>query len=949
MHLATIIVHYQEEQNTIDCIASLLQSTTNNLIIVVCNTIYEASQGLYATLCTQFPHACISTQSSGIQQGMVNILVLCQGKNDGYAKACNVGMKTCLEFEHITHIWLLNNDTAVAQDAPQILHEFLELHPLHIVGTAVFTMDAPETLELALGSFFSPLTSICKANMQEDVATQSATSIDYVYGASVAFSVDLLKYVGFFDEQFFLYYEEHDFCLRAKKLGYAFAWCSAAHVWHKGSASAHAKAPYISCARKFSHYHETRSTFLFLKKHYAWALPIALIVRTMAKLILLPLRKQWTLLPSYFQGVRDALYAKSKKNSIREKAGFNKICILFYAFMLNIKCVGVLKNFSVTLNYLKKRLILKFFSHPHFKASQIEFLTGLASGNRRAIHKAQNIIGNAFDARIDIRGKYTCYYKQQSDFTDNKVAIVAHEDPEQYIDPYVEYVCLYLKNIGFKVILSSAGSVQHNAVLERKKNWADAIVCGEHEGLELTSYKAAFACFPSLYACKEILLTNDKYFGPFGDLLAVHKRMETISCDFWGLSYSEQNVPHLQNYYLLLKRSVIQHKAWKRIVNAISLENAEKNQEIAARLGMFLTLNNFQGATYAKPSAIFVPSMNPHLAYCEHIIPSGLALILRETIYSEKGLLNFFSLNKEGMRKPWTFAHDYIVRKGSLPNTATDINYDICTYNTIKQYENFPQSVLAIFEKISIPHDITSHKLNNMSLAVIIHCFYVEKIDTILTYMKNIPDFAHVYITTDTEKKKTIIEEKFKKFTFSFFEVRICPNRGFDMAPFFVGLKDVLLQYEYLLKIHIKNSMYMHNDITDNWRKILYESLMGSKEIVQGILYTLQIHSRLGLVAPPSYPPCALVTQGINQKKMHWLLQKNNIQLPSNACIDFPVGGMFWCRSEVLQPWLKLDLSYNDFQGLDSLQSDGTLAHALERVMFFGCGLMEKTWTRISD
>ncbi len=284
MPIATVIVHHGSPKVSIDCLKSLAKHCKH--IVLVCNTSYVESKKLKEQMI-----------ASNIDSSHITIIE--QEQNTGFATACNAGIRHCLTLANIKYIWLLNNDTIINQDTVKNLLNCLELNKKSIIGTAVLCMDKYEKSELILGCKFSPWTSICKPCQSE----QDILNIDYVYGASFAFPIDLVTKIGFFDEQFFLYYEEHDYCLRAKNAGYFFVWCKEAKVWHKGGSSAGLHDKNITKRRKFSHYHETRSTFLFLKKHYPWAIPSALLIRTFAKLILLPLRGQWQLLPSYFKGI----------------------------------------------------------------------------------------------------------------------------------------------------------------------------------------------------------------------------------------------------------------------------------------------------------------------------------------------------------------------------------------------------------------------------------------------------------------------------------------------------------------------------------------------------------------------------------------------------------------------------------------------------------------------
>jgi GT2 family glycosyltransferase len=84
--------------------------------------------------------------------------------------------------------------------------------------------------------------------------------VDYVFGAAMLIRRSLLEQVGLFDEQFFLYMEDMDLCVRTQATGYEIRFVPEAVVWHQGSASTYNNPV-------FRRYHQSRSSLLFLRKH----------------------------------------------------------------------------------------------------------------------------------------------------------------------------------------------------------------------------------------------------------------------------------------------------------------------------------------------------------------------------------------------------------------------------------------------------------------------------------------------------------------------------------------------------------------------------------------------------------------------------------------------------------------------------------------------------------
>lgn len=305
--LACIVPHYGQRRVTLDCLSSLVRTRPFPRIIVVCNTAPDEAARLAAEASSELSGLRVALSASDAPPAQADILVACTGGNRGFARACNVGLELATAMPEVRHAWLLNNDTEVEPAAAAALLACLKAGSRAVLGTSVVLHNAPERLELALGCRFSPLSTriapVLPGALLRDVPMDFAPRVDYVYGASFAFPLALLEDIGPLNEAFFLYYEEHDFCLRARRAGYSLRWCREAVVRHRHGQASGLQEACPTEARKFSHYHENLSTFLFLRTHHPWALPCALLVRTVAKLALLPLRGQGWLLPGYFKAL----------------------------------------------------------------------------------------------------------------------------------------------------------------------------------------------------------------------------------------------------------------------------------------------------------------------------------------------------------------------------------------------------------------------------------------------------------------------------------------------------------------------------------------------------------------------------------------------------------------------------------------------------------------------
>lgn len=292
-----------------------------------------------------------------------------------------------------------------------------------------------------------------------------------------------------------------------------------------------------------------------------------------------------------------------------------------------------------------------------------------------------------------------------------------------------------------------------------------------------------------------------------------------------------------------------------------------------------------------------------------------------------------YTLRRYGVREALLLTNDFFKCRWA----GLDANY------TSTRYPSFPPDVFSLERPIDLSA-VGNFEKEVPSPAVVLHCHYVELLSELIPWMGNLPTDTHYYVSTDSTAKKRAIEAALVCLEPSVLDVRVLPNRGFDIAPFFVGFRDVLVSYEIVLKIHCKKTPQLLKSIIDDWKHKIFSSLLGSQEHIKQIQRHFACHADMGIIAPPLWR----LIRGTNHHIMNELLQKHGITLPHDTAINFPEGTMFWGRTKALKPWLDLNLSFDDFEDSATSPRDGTLAHALERLIFFGCGIEGMHWGRVS-
>lgn len=238
-----------------------------------------------------------------------------------------------------------------------------------------------------------------------------------------------------------------------------------------------------------------------------------------------------------------------------------------------------------------------------------------------------------------------------------------------------------------------------------------------------------------------------------------------------------------------------------------------------------------------------------------------------------------------------------------------------------------------------------------MACGVFMHIFYVELAEEMLDLFGHLPSNSRLHISTDSEEKREkLLSLCVRRGIDHRTEVRICPNSGWDMAPFFIGFADKILRYPLILRLHSKRSEQLPEKVGVSWRHMLFSSLCGSKARVNAIMRAFADDPQLGMICPPTVAYYINnIHFGGNFERMRKLLAPHGIAIHENTPIDFPVGAMFWCRPQTLAPWLNENFAYQDFENTGADKRDGSLAHALERLLLFGCGIAGYHWARVPE
>ena len=209
------------------------------------------------------------------------VSLLVAEKNGGFSYGNNRGIEHAVATNaHPEYLLLLNPDTEVRGGAVQALVDFMDKHPK--VGIAGSSFENPDGTDWPIAFRFFSIASEFERGMRlgfvsrllrRHIAARDMKGcegqVDWVAGASMMVRREVFESVGLLDEGFFLYYEEVDFCLRARRCGWPCWYVPSSRVMHISGQSTGVSSKGVKTRPMPRYWFESRTRY-FVKNHGLW-------------------------------------------------------------------------------------------------------------------------------------------------------------------------------------------------------------------------------------------------------------------------------------------------------------------------------------------------------------------------------------------------------------------------------------------------------------------------------------------------------------------------------------------------------------------------------------------------------------------------------------------------------------------------------------------------------
>lgn len=290
-----VVLNWNGLDDTRECIRSLQDNTyANYKIVVVDNASADNSREI---LRKEFPSATIIANETNL----------------GFAGGNNVGISYSLK-NGADYILLLNNDTAVEKDfLSELIAKAETERKIGLLEPKICYYSERDTIWFAGGKVSRLKISGTHVglNKKDDGKFDVMKEVDYLTGCCLLIKRSVFENIGKLSEDYFLYYEDTDFCLRAKKAGFKCIYVPKSRIYHKVSRSTKPGSP------SYIYYHTRNGLMLaarngnIVNRLLLYPYCFLLFLRQMLKIVFFPQKRSWAY--AVLKGERDFLLNKSGK------------------------------------------------------------------------------------------------------------------------------------------------------------------------------------------------------------------------------------------------------------------------------------------------------------------------------------------------------------------------------------------------------------------------------------------------------------------------------------------------------------------------------------------------------------------------------------------------------------------------------------------------------------
>ncbi|MPM18539.1 hypothetical protein SDC9_64951 [bioreactor metagenome] len=520
-------------------------------------------------------------------------------------------------------------------------------------------------------------------------------------------------------------------------------------------------------------------------------------------------------------------------------------------------------------------------------------------------------------------------------------------DPDGVIDDYITYLLNDLKENLSQLVVVVNGRLSPEG-RKRLETITSDVVARENLGFDFGAWKfvlTEYLGWDALENYDVLVLLNDSCFGPFYPFAEIFSKMQG-KADFWGLvEHGEVKTAnpfnlcpygylpaHLQSSFLVVEDRLLHsaefHDYW------VQLPPAQNYQEAVAKNECVFTKHFFDlGFSYA--ALIDTKDMDGNSPTAHAFFSPGHLLLRGMPMLKAKA----FSQNLDDLLN--VHMGDDLAVGMAYIRQHTQYDEKLIWQHVLRRY-----NIADIHDTMHLDYIISDRAAESIfvrtaKVLVLLHLYYLDLLEEETPYIAAIPSYMDVLVTTMSDEQKSAIEKAYGKLLGSRLQVIVMQNRGREAASLLVAAKPYFTEYDYICFCQDKKSSQVPYGTGASFSRLGWENMLASRTYIENIISTFERESQLGILVPPRFFGGLFL---YNLPSNLWTIcydrtvsVAKQLGLHVDICPDKGIictNSMFWARTKALDPLLRYEWKYEDFEG-EPTPVDGALRHVIERILQF--------------
>ena len=275
--VAIVVLNWNGWKNTVECLESLSQIDYSSYQVILVDNgskdnsvqqiqTYAAGNVMVNSKFFQYsktnkPLTLIADAKDVVPNFRGEIFLVQNSANFGFSMGTNIGLR--LAQKHLAdYVMLLNNDIVVDKKFLNELVDQAEMDSqIGVAGPTIYYYDRPKTVDFAGENLI-----VWRVKGKEfTVPSKLPREVDKIEGSCMLIRREVLDKIGLLYTKYWAYWEETDFCFRAKKVGFKVLYVPKSMIWHKVAQSIGGEG---NLQRE---YYLNRNRLLFARRNLSWS------------------------------------------------------------------------------------------------------------------------------------------------------------------------------------------------------------------------------------------------------------------------------------------------------------------------------------------------------------------------------------------------------------------------------------------------------------------------------------------------------------------------------------------------------------------------------------------------------------------------------------------------------------------------------------------------------